>query len=60
MTTTANAILEEQLQVAERMLHHLHRSWEAVQPDLLLPDTLERCRDFQARHILRVSGNGDP
>ncbi|MGM0534486.1 MAG: hypothetical protein ACQER5_00295 [Pseudomonadota bacterium] len=34
MTTTPRAILEEQLKVAERMHHHLQRSWEAIQGDL--------------------------
>ncbi|WP_280550588.1 MULTISPECIES: hypothetical protein [unclassified Halomonas] len=34
MTTTPRAILEEQLKVAERMHHHLQRSWEAIQDDL--------------------------
>lgn len=34
MTTTPRVILEEQLKVAERMHHHLQRSWEAIQEDL--------------------------
>ncbi|MBB3329542.1 hypothetical protein BDK63_000382 [Halomonas campaniensis] len=56
--TTAQTILEEQLQVAERMQHHLHRSWGAIQPDLPLQsaavprlddDTIDRLDLFLSR-----------
>jgi hypothetical protein len=58
VTTTPQAILVEQLEVAERMLVHLQRSWQAIQADLpitaeqvsqLDDDTIDRLDLFLSR-----------
>ncbi|WP_163560594.1 hypothetical protein [Halomonas sp. NO4] len=58
MNTTPQAILVDQLEVAERMLGHLQRSWKAIQADLpvtaeqvsrLDDDTIDRLDLFLSR-----------